>query len=153
MKNLQQRIITSIHTMMLNTLIIKIILFIAVKKKIGNGFILDTVKISNFLNKSNRNIKVKEENSNEATCEDSKQAKDVSIRKTYCLKKRKFFERNNGVKDLNIDDNNNNENIIIEKKKSYGKLIENKIKLSHNTFNRMTGVRKFYKQKNMCSKH
>ena len=128
------------------------IIYSSEKKKLGNGFILDTVKISNFLDKSNKNIKVKEENSNEATCEDSKQAKDVSIRKTYCLKKRKFFERNNDVKDLKTDDNNN-ENIMIEKNKSYGKLIDNKIKLSHNTFNRMTGVRKFYKQKNMCSKH
>ena len=126
------------------------------KKKQEDVFSINTVKISNFLNKSNRNLKIKEENSNDATCEDSKQAKDFSIRKTYYLKKRKFFERNNDnndIKDLKTESHDDNESKKFEKNKSYGKFIENKIKLSHNTFNRMTGVRKFYKQKNMCSKH
>ena len=120
------------------------------KKKQGDLLSIDTVKISNFLDKPNKNIKVKEENSNEATCEDSKQAKDFSIRKTYCLKKRKFFERNNDINDLKTD--NINESKKNEKTKSYGKFMDNKIKLSHNTFN-ITGVRKYYKQKNMYLKH
>ena len=37
----------------------------------------------------------------------------------------------------------------MEKTKSYNKLTNNKISFSESTFNRKTGVRKFYKQKNL----
>ena len=38
---------------------------------------------------------------------------------------------------------------FLEKNKSYNKLLTTKLSFSDNAFNRKTGVRKFYKQKNL----
>ena len=42
---------------------------------------------------------------------------------------------------------------LLEKNKSYNKLMDNNMPFSDKTYNRKTGVRKFYKQKNLLENH
>jgi hypothetical protein len=103
-------------------------------------------------------IKSKEENSNFPTCESSNlkiSTNDFSIRKNY---KEKLSNKEIHLdKQLNLSPiNEKNKKFekegrkILEKNKSYNKLMNNnnKIFYSENTYNKKTGVRKYYKQKN-----
>ena len=108
------------------------------------------------------NIKNKEENSNAPTCESSNiktSINDFSIRKSYRLKKRLTKKEDNQEEKVNFfqkNENMKNEKegrIILEKNKSYNKLLNSKIGFSDSTYNRKTGVRKFYKQKNLLENH
>ena len=111
----------------------------------------------------NYKLKNKEENSNAPTCENSNNKlslnNDYSIRKSYRYKKR-FTEggeteenqenQENQEKDSDSPKNEKNvneEKKILEKNKSFGKLVNNKMTYSDNTYNRRIGVRKYYKQK------
>ena len=106
----------------------------------------------------NYNIKNKNENSNAPTCENSNiklSSNDFSIRKSYCLKKKNI---QNEIKTETKNSPKNEKNIIqyekegkkaLEKNKSYNKLLNAKITFSDKTYNRKTGLRKFYKQKNL----
>ena len=104
----------------------------------------------------NFNIKNKEENSNAPTCENSNlklSLNDLSIRKSY---KKKLT--NKEIPDISPKDETikkyEKEGIkYLEKNKSYNKLMNNKILFSDNTYNRKTGVRKYYKHKNSREHH
>ena len=135
---------------------------------------LNITSINDFLiykNKKNKNddknkkeyldnykTKNKEENSNAPTCESSNikiTSNDFSIRKSYRLKKK--YTKNevsmNEKLDLSpkkeINKENEKEGKKLEKNKSYIKLMDSKISFSDKTYNRKTGVRKYYKQKNL----
>ena len=109
-----------------------------------------------------KHIKNKEENSNFQTCESSNlkiSTNDFSIRKNY---KEKLSNKEIHLdKQLNLSPiNEKNKKFekegrkILEKNKSYNKLMNNnKIFYSENTYNRRTGVRKYYKQKNSRENH
>ena len=108
----------------------------------------------------NLKIKNKEENSNAPTCESSNikiSSNDYSIRKSYRLKKK--YTKNAENEKLNLSpkkENNKTEKEgrkLLEKNKSYNKLMDNNMPFSDKTYNRKTGVRKFYKQKNLLENH
>ena len=103
-----------------------------------------------------KNIKHKEENSNVPTCESSNlklSLNDFSIRKSYKEKlsnKEIHFDKQLNLSPIN-EKNKKFEKEgrkVLEKNKSYNKLLGDKLLFSENTYNRKTGVRKFYKQKN-----
>ena len=103
-----------------------------------------------------KNIKHKEENSNVPTCESSNlklSINDFSIRKSYKEKlsnKEIHFDKQLNLSPIN-EKNKKFEKEgrkVLEKNKSYNKLLGDKLLFSENTYNRKTGVRKFYKQKN-----
>ena len=105
----------------------------------------------------NYNIKNKNENSNAPTCENSNiklSSNDFSIRKSYCLKKKniqyeiKTETKNSPKNEKNIQYEKEGKKAL-EKNKSYNKLLNAKITFSDKTYNRKTGLRKFYKQKNL----
>ena len=114
----------------------------------------------NYLN--SYKIKNKEENSNAPTCESSNvklSLNDFSIRKSYRLKK-KLTKNEIREEKLNFSPKNGKNakfekegRKLLEKNKSYNKLLTTKLSFSDNTFNRKTGVRKFYKQKNLLENH
>ena len=114
----------------------------------------------NYLN--SYKIKNKEENSNAPTCESSNvklSLNDFSIRKSYRLKK-KLTKNEVREEKLNFSPKNEKNakfekegRKLLEKNKSYNKLLTTKLSFSDNTFNRKTGVRKFYKQKNLLENH
>ena len=146
------------------------------KKKNENNINTNQSSFNNFLfykNKSKKNItyaqdsenyldqfklKNKEENSNAPTCESSKirsSINDFSIRKSY--KKRNTKNEGSTEEKLNLspkqDKNRKVEKErrkVMEKNKSYNKITNiNNTTFSEHTYNRRTGVRKYYKQKNM----
>ena len=97
-------------------------------------------------------IKNKEENSNAPTCESSNlklSLNDFSIRKSYRFKKKNKKNENSNLSPKNEKEKRK----ILEKNKSYNKLLNAKISFSDSTYNRKTGVRKFYKQKNLLENH
>ena len=49
--------------------------------------------------------------------------------------------------------NENEGRIIFEKNKSYNKLLNSKLSFSDSTYNKRTGVRQYYKQKNLLENH
>lgn len=113
----------------------------------------------------NFKLKIKEENSNAPTCESSNikiSSNDFSIRKTYRLKKKNITNDERSIEKLDLspkkdkNDNSNNEKEeikLLEKNKSYNQLMDSKITFSDKTYNRKTGVRKYYKQKNLLENH
>ena len=120
-------------------------------------------KINENNNESNYNdnfiSKNKEESSNAPTCESSNlkiSLNDFSIRKSYRLKKNLTKNEEKHEEKLNIspkkEKNKKYEKEyrkILEKNKSYNKLLDPKKSFSESTYNRKTGVRKYYKQKNL----
>ena len=146
------------------------------KKKNENNINTNQSSFNNFLlykNKSKTNItyaqesendldqfkmKNKEENSNAPTCESSKirsSINDFSIRKSYI--KRNTKNEGSTEEKLNLspkqDKNRKVEKErrkVMEKNKSYNKINNNNNTIfSEHTYNRRTGVRKYYKQKNL----
>ena len=137
-------------------------------------FILNQTSFNDYLyhkNKNNKNkdidnenylgkykIKNKDENSNVPTCESSNiklSSNDFSIRKSYRLKK-KYTQneiktekpKNEKYKQYEKEGKKG-----LEKNKSYNKLLNAKISFSDKTYNRKTGLRNFYKQKNLIEHH
>ena len=116
---------------------------------------------SNYLD--NFKSKNKEENSNAPTCESSNlkiSLNDFSIRKSYRLKKNLTKQEDKNEEKLDLSPKKERDKRfekespkIFEKNKSYNKIINNKKSFSENTYNRKTGVRKFYKQKNLLENH
>ena len=104
-------------------------------------------------------FKNKEENSNAPTCESSNirlSINDFSIRKSYRFKNKNTKNEGSTEEKMNLSPKNEKNKRLekemrkgMEKTKSYNKLTNNKISFSESTFNRKTGVRKFYKQKNL----
>ena len=103
-------------------------------------------------------LKNKEENSNAPTCESSKirsSINDFSIRKSY--KKRNTKNEGSTEEKLNLSQKQEKSRKVekerrkgMEKNKSYNKITNsNNTTFSEHTYNRRTGVRKYYKQKNM----
>ena len=131
-----------------------------------NKYNLNQTSFNDFLfykNKKNRineenfdKIKNKEENSNVPTCESSNiklSLNDFSIRKSYRLKKKYTKNEVSNLSPKNQNKYEKDKKKILEKNKSYNKLLNTKISFSDNTYNRKTGVRKFYKQKNLLENH
>ena len=142
-----------------------------------NNININQTSFNNFLfykNKKNKNIEVddknyldsykiknKEESSNDPTCESSNiktSLNDFSIRKSYRLKKKLTKKEVNQDEKINLFPKNEKKDekegkINIEKNKSYNKLLNGMISFSDSTYNRKTGVRKFYKQKNLLENH
>ena len=131
-----------------------------------NKYNLNQTSFNDFLfykNKKNRineenfdKIKNKEENSNVPTCESSNiklSLNDFSIRKSYRLKKKYTKNEVSNLSPKNENKYEKDKKKILEKNKSYNKLLNTKISFSDNTYNRKTGVRKFYKQKNLLENH
>jgi len=146
------------------------------KKKNENNININQSSFNNFLfykNKSKNNItyaqdpenyleqfklKNKEENSNAPTCESSKirsSINDFSIRKSY--KKRNTKNEGSTEEKLNLSPKQEKNRKVekerrkgMEKNKSYNKITNNNnTTFSEHTYDRRTGVRKYYKQKNM----
>ena len=142
-----------------------------------NNFNVNQTSFNDFLfqkNKNNKNkdidnenyldnykSKNKDENSNAPTCESSNlklSSNDFSIRKSYRLKK-KYTQNEIAVEKKLSPKNDKNKQYekerkkILEKNKSYNKLLNAKISFSDKTYNRKTGLRKFYKQKNLIENH
>jgi hypothetical protein len=103
-------------------------------------------------------LKNKEENSNAPTCESSKirsSINDFSIRKSY--KKRNTKNEGSTEENVNLSPKQEKSKKLekerrkgMEKNKSYNKITNNNnTTFSEHTYNRKTGVRKYYKQKNM----
>ena len=121
-------------------------------------------KNNNNNDQDNRNyldqikLKNKEENSNAQTCESSNirlSFNDFSFRKSYCLKKINNKIEGNQENKLNLSPKQDkikkyekNEAKGMKTNKSIKNLTNNKTSFFENTYRR-TGVRKYYKQKNM----
>ena len=114
------------------------------------------IENENYFN--NYKIKNKDENSNAPTCESSNiklSSNDFSIRKSYRLKK-KFTQneiKTEKPKNEKIKKYEKEGKKVLEKNKSYNKLLNAKISFSDKTYNRKTGLRNFYKQKNLLEHH
>ena len=137
-------------------------------------FNLNQTSLNDYLyhkNKNNKNkdidnekylakykIKNKDENSNVPTCESSNiklSSNDYSIRKSYRLKK-KYTQNEIKTEKPKYEKNRLYEKEtkkVLEKNKSYNKLLNAKISFSDKTYNRKTGLRNFYKQKNLLEHH
>ena len=132
--------------------------FLFYKNKLKNQNSNNDIDKENYLDKFK--LKNKEENSNALTCESSNvkvSLNDFSIRKSYRYKKK--YTKNESTKEEKLDLSPKNERNkkevrkVLEKNKSFNKLLNNKIPFSDNTYNRKTGVRKYYKQKNSREYH
>ena len=131
-----------------------------------NNFLLYKNKFKSKINNHQENLnylnqfklKNKEEYSNAPTCESSNirlSLNDFSIRKSYCLKRinNKYEENqenklNLSPKQKKIKKYEKDERKVMETNKSKNELTNNKTSFFENTYRR-TGVRKYYKQKNM----
>ena len=131
-----------------------------------NNFLLYKNKFETKINnhKDNRNyleqlkLKNKDENSNAPTRESSNlrlSLNDFNMRKSYYLKKINTKNEGNQRNNINLSPKQGkikkyekDESKGIEKKNSYNKLTNNKTIFFENTY-RPTGIRKYYKQKNM----